>query len=99
MFLGPFILIPALVYWPYLRLMANASFFGGLPSHAITTTHWIVNLLILLSRYYWELSTIGYGVVTIAVVLTGLRCAFIAAKYATYSDQYRSRCMNRYLTG
>ena len=98
MFLGPFILIPALVYWPYLRLMANMSFFGGGVGHAITTVQWIGNLLILLSRYYWELSTIGFGVVTIAFIVTGLRAAFISARYATYPDQYRARYLNRYIT-
>jgi hypothetical protein len=96
--LGPFVVVIGFFYFPYLRLMGNMSFFWGCPALPMSTIHWVVNLLILLSRFHWELSTIDNSVVILAFVVTFSRCVFIASKYATYSAMFRARNMSRLIT-
>lgn len=97
-FMGPLMIIPGFFYWPYLRMMGNMRFFWGCPSFLFQTFHWFVNILIILGRYQWNLSTVTDGYILLAVVVLFMRCAFIAAKYATFPAMYRQRYLNRYIS-
>jgi len=97
--LGPFILIPGLFYWPYLRMMFNMDMFGGKGLiYWMSIMHWFCNIMILLCRFHWEIETVNYAHVYLAAVVLLIRCSSISAKYATYSSEVRAAYMGRYVT-
>ena len=93
--LGPFIYIIAFFYWPYFRLFSNMGFLTGIPG----LLQWLASVSILYARYDREFEVIDNSFIAMVNIIVIARSGFIAAKYATFTSEYRCRLLNRFIKG
>lgn len=89
-FFGPLIWLFA-IYPPYINFLWNMEFLGASPSYILSLIIWVLTILVLFGRFYWDFLAIDYGYLTIPAFAIVLRSASIAAKFATFTPRYRKR--------
>ena len=96
--LGPFIYVVAFLYWPYFKLFGNMRFLYGGAGFWITLIYWLINLTVLYCHFDREYAAISFNFVMMMYFTSAIRAANIAAKYATFTKDYRTRLLNRYVS-
>lgn len=94
--LGPFIYVISFFHWPYFTFFNNMNFFNLKSSNFyISLLFWISFLLAIIGHFWLDYSSLDYGFIAMMLTMTIARSSIIAAKYATFTPQYRERCMSR----
>lgn len=94
--IGPFVYIIAIFHWPYFTFFNNMNFFNlKSPSFYTPLLFWFSILSVIIGRYFLEYKALDDGFLAMMLTMALARSSIIASKYATFTDQYRDRCLGR----
>ena len=96
--LGPFIYLASLFHWPYFNFFNNMEFFACSNSFFLSSLFWLFHLLAWLGHFYFRWDSFDFGFLSLFLVVLLARCSVIAAKYATFTADYRRRYIYRSLS-